>query len=346
MRARAAPAALLAAFLAVQAAHAQEYYDTEPMLGVEVVADSQYLYEEGGAAVVVGEVRNNDPLLFLGSVGLQVRFYGGTDPAPLAVAGAETVLGAIPPGSTSPFVARAPEGVAGVTDAEVGLAGGFDVAGAKADALEIAGAGVVHGGELVVRGEVRNSVPERGVAAHAVLYDGFDPPRVLRVASAELGDMLPNSRAPFEFRWEADHRAASVAVLAESDSSYAGGRASLDVPPREALRTAARIAGVSLEHGGGPGEVPVGAEVGIRAAIEPLSGDGARYVYYAQVKGSGAAPHVEFLGSAGGALGDGSSPSVTWVPEREGLYFVETVLWDASGVPIAERGPFQLVLVR
>lgn len=100
------------------------------------------------------------------------------------------------------------------------------------------------------------------------------------------------------------------------------------------------------------------SEVGVNSAILLQSNLSIQYgisqdttnqpfVYYTQIKQSGEKPFVEFIGISEGAFeGPGSkTPSVQWTPTESGLYFVETFVWDPSGVPIASKGPILLVLV-
>ena len=60
-------------------------------------------------------------------------------------------------------------------------------------------------------------------------------------------------------------------------------------------------------------------------------------MYYAQVKQFGEKAPVEFLGSAEGEFDSGTPQTVkvTWTPEHEGGYFVETYVWDPDAVALA-----------
>jgi len=56
---------------------------------------------------------------------------------------------------------------------------------------------------------------------------------------------------------------------------------------------------------------------------------------------------VEFIGSAEGSIQteDIEIPSVGWIPQNDGVYFVETFVWDPKNIPLASQGPFSLILV-
>ena len=71
------------------------------------------------------------------------------------------------------------------------------------------------------------------------------------------------------------------------------------------------------------------------------------YNFYAQVKQSGEIPFVEFLGITNGTFTGTQQefPSVEWTPEKPGIFFIETYVWDRVGVPLADPGPVLIVVV-
>ena len=56
---------------------------------------------------------------------------------------------------------------------------------------------------------------------------------------------------------------------------------------------------------------------------------------------------VEFIGNAKSSIDSEGveHPSVGWIPENDGLYFVETFVWDPQHNPLASKGPISLILV-
>jgi len=76
------------------------------------------------------------------------------------------------------------------------------------------------------------------------------------------------------------------------------------------------------------------------------------YVYWIQIKKSVeidgvTKTFVEFIGSVEGSIQteDIEIPSVGWIPQNDGLYFVETFVWDPNNIPLASKGPISLILV-
>ncbi len=71
------------------------------------------------------------------------------------------------------------------------------------------------------------------------------------------------------------------------------------------------------------------------------------YTYYVQIKESGTSPFVEYIGKFDGRfIGTGTeSQTIDWIPEKKGLFFIETFVWDRNNVPIAEQCPYVLIIV-
>ena len=87
-------------------------------------------------------------------------------------------------------------------------------------------------------------------------------------------------------------------------------------------------------------------KLGFNFAADEESNETA-YTYYVQVKESGESPYVEYIGKFDGRfIGTGQeTQTIDWIPENPGLYFIETFVWDRNNIPIAEQGPFVLVIV-
>ncbi len=70
------------------------------------------------------------------------------------------------------------------------------------------------------------------------------------------------------------------------------------------------------------------------------------YTYYAQIKVAEKDPHVEYVGVYEGVLDtDGTTIAwIMWTPEKAGLYYVETYVWDGMEA-LTSPGPVLLVLI-
>ncbi|MDI1495147.1 MAG: hypothetical protein K8823_453 [Cenarchaeum symbiont of Oopsacas minuta] len=71
-----------------------------------------------------------------------------------------------------------------------------------------------------------------------------------------------------------------------------------------------------------------------------------KYTYYAQVKVSEKNPYVEYVGVYEGVLETHGTEIawVMWTPERTGLYYVETYVWDDM-MALTSPGPISLILI-
>ena len=99
-------------------------------------------------------------------------------------------------------------------------------------------------------------------------------------------------------------------------------------------------------------ELKVGSTVNIKSKtliqfVADQESNEIAYTYYVQIKEFGEMPYVEYIGKFDGRfIGTGiETQSIDWIPEKKGLFFIETFVWDKNNVPIAEQGPFVLIIV-
>ena len=346
--------------------------DTLPTLGVRLADTPPHVYKDDeGRTSVVGQVSNTNSFAVSG-VKVRVGFYGASGDEPIETAVGTTLAGVVPAGGTAPFAISSESPSAAITDATVTILG-FNYADEKPRALAVEGAtasveaaGGGGGGQgpradvLVVDGTVTSAAPpgspaEDPVTVHMLQYDAFDPPRLLRHASAELpGPLEAGASAEFSISDALLVRADGVQLFAESAGASLN---TADVPVAQPgpVSRLVTIGGAHLSdadgnrvQGGREGApLVVAGDLSLEALPAAQEGGAQDYTFYVQVKRSGDSPSVEFLGSSGGRFdGPGTeSPSVAWTPDEEGLYFVETFVWDSDNSPLASKGPVVLVLV-
>ena len=346
--------------------------DTLPTLGVRLADTPPHIYKDDeGRTSVVGQVLNTNSFAVSG-VKVRVGFYGASGDEPVETSIGTTLAGVVPAGGTAPFAVSSESPSAAITDATVTILG-FNYADEKPRALIVEGAASVAaaaadgGGQgpradmLVVDGTVSSSAPpgspaEDPVTVHMLQYDAFDPPRLLRHASAELpGPLGAGESAGFSISDALLVRADGVHLFAES-AGLSSNTADLPVAQSDPVSRRVAIEGAHLSdadgnrvQGGREGSpLVVVGDLSLEALPAAQEAAGAQdYTFYVQVKRSGDSPSVEFLGSSGGRFGGPGteSPSVAWTPDEEGLYFVETFVWDSDNSPLASKGPVVLVLV-
>jgi hypothetical protein len=185
---------------------------------------------------------------------------------------------------------------------------------------------------------------------YLAFYDNFEPPRLIGLSTIPIGDVVANEKVDFYFNEEIDQRAVSFQIFAQSNVFYSN-FANEKIP--EQLTKLVTISDVALNDSQGNrlSEITVGSTVNIQSNVwVQFSSDQKTnetpYTFYAQVKNSDL-PTVEFLGKSDGRfIGTGSqSVSIDWIPENNGIYFIETFVWDRNNVPIADKGPIVLLVV-
>ncbi|MFQ5782958.1 MAG: hypothetical protein ACE5GR_07895 [Nitrosopumilus sp.] len=332
----------------------QEYSDNAPTLSVLLKNETPFVYQDSeGYTVVVGSVKNTNPLTPVTNVQIQVTFFDDFDPNPIEVVQGNTTLEVIPPKGESPFSIRSDTPNPNITQASVSLLG-FDSSVPKQKGLTVFSTDVFLGSTLQFAGVLQNGgAPISDTNVYLAFYDNFEPPRILRVSTIEIGQMEPNSETTFEINESIDARAVGFLLFSESDVFYSD-FVDVQLPSPVAPTKLVTISDVSVEDklGNKLPEIKVGSTVNIKSqtliefTADPKSNETA-YSYYVQIKESGENPYVEYIGKFDGRfIGTGTETQIIdWIPQRSGLFFIETFVWDRNNIPIAEQGPFVLINV-
>ena len=335
-------------------AFSAETTDNPSTLSASLINETPFVYQDSeGYTVVVGAVENNNSQTPITNVRIQVNFFDDFDPTPLEAIIGFSTLDVIPPNGQSPFAIRSDTPNPDITQASVSLLG-FDSSVVKQDGLTVYSTNVFLDSTLHFSGVLQNGgAPSADTKVHLAFYDGFEPPRILGVSTIELGNVELNTEVTFELDEKIDARSVGFLLFAES-SVFGSDFVDIKIPPSQIHTKLVTISDVTIEDttGNKLSEIKVGSTVNIKSetliefAADPESNETA-YTYYVQIKESGAIPYVEYIGKFDGRfIGTGTdSQSIDWIPENKGLFFIETFVWDKNNVPIAERGPFILVIV-
>ena len=336
----------------------QEYSDNAPALTVSLRSESPFVYQDSeGYTVVVGIVENNNPLTSITNVQIQANFFDDFDSNPLEVMQGYSTLEVIPQNGKSPYSIRSQTPNPDITQASISLLG-FDSSAEKQKGLMVYSTDVFLDDSFRFSGILQNGgAPNSDTNVYLAFYDGFEPPRILSVSTIELGNVDPNTEVAFEFDEKIDSRSVGFFLFAESNV-FSSDIIELQIPPSQLLDKLITISDVSVEDSNGNklSELNVGSKVNIKSetwiqfAADQESNETA-YTYYVQIKKSGTdkeiPPTVEYVGKFDGRfIGTGQeTQTVDWIPEKTGLFFIETFVWDRNNVPIAEQGPFVLITV-
>ncbi len=346
---------LLVLFLIpISQAYSQEYSDNASTLAVSLSSHSQFVYQDSdGYTVVVGMVENNDSLSSVTNVQIQVNFFDDYGSDPLEVVQGSTTFEVISPNGKSSYLIRSETSNLDITQASVSLLG-FDPSEEKQKGLTVYSTDVFLDDSFRFSGVLQTSgAPNSDTRVHFAFYDGFEPSRILGVNTIELGNVDANTEVVFDFDKKIDSRSVGFLLFAESDV-FVSDVIDVEIPPSQIPTKLVTISNVSMEDFDGNvlSELQVGSPVNIKSkTLIQFSADQpsneTAYTYYVQVKESGKVPYVEYIGKFNGRfIGTGSeTQTLDWVPEKTGLYFIETFVWDRNNVPIAEQGPFVLIVV-
>ena len=324
-------------------------------LSVSLRNEIPFLYQDSeGYTVVVGLVENNDSKASITNVMIQVNFFDDFDPNPLQVVNGHTTLQVIPPNGQSPFSIRSETANPNITEASVSLLP-FDISDPKDKKLSIFYREIFLDSSLHFSGVLQNEIaPISNTNVYLAFYDIFE--RILRVSTIEIGDVESNDVA-FEFDESIDYKSVGFLLFSESDKFYSD-FIDIKIPPPQLTTKLVVISDVTVEDTNGEklSELKVGSTFNIKSktliqfASDQESNETA-YTFYVQIKKTSETRDepgtVEFIGKFDGKfIGTGSEiQSIDWVPKQTGLFFIETFVWDRNNIPIADQGPFVLIIV-
>ena len=327
--------------------------DTRPTLGIEFTSSPYNYKAEDGTTVIVGEIENKKNFPVTG-VKIWAGFYDDVSKQPLESIIGTTILDVIPPNGKSPYMIISPSPNSGITSVSVNVLG-FNSAVPKDELLTIDAVEIDVSDQITFSGTLTNNGPTVvfDTKIHLVFYDVFDPPRVLGIETMIEPEIVNGTDITFEFNKNYNANIFKLSVFAESKNSYSN-VVNMEIPKPDILSKLVTINDVSIKDSDGNklSTISVGETTNIGSEITLLYLDDQEsnqqeYVYYIQVKQSGDKAYVEFIGKYDGTFETSrlQLPIVEWTPQSNGLYFVETFVWDENAVPIASKGPIILALV-
>jgi len=345
---------LILLLIPISQAFSAETTDNAPTLSVSLTNDAPFIYQDSeGYTVVVGAVENHDSNTSVTNVQIRVNFYDDLSPNPLEVVSGNSTLQVIPANGQSPFAIRSESPNPEITQASVSLLG-FDSSSNKQKELLVYSSDTVLDSSLKFSGVLQNGgAPNSDTNVYLAFYDGFEPPRILSVSTIELGDVEPDSEIKFNLDEEINSKAVGFLLFAESDVFYSD-FVDVKIPAPQSLTKLVSISGVTVKNTEGMtlSEIELGSVVNIESKTniqfsEEQSTNETPYTYYIQIKESGKSPTVEYIGKYEGRFIENGIQyqTIDWVPQKSGLFFIETFVWDRNNIPLSEQGPFILINV-
>jgi hypothetical protein len=351
--------------LPISPVFSQEYTDTNPTLTVSLDSQSNFVYQDSeGYTIVVGVIENNDPLAFLTNVIIQAKFFDDFNPNPLEISEGNTVLKVIPPNGKSPFIIRSENSNPNITEASMSILN-FDTSESMKNSLLVSVNDVFLDPifdlsdstyTLSFSGELQNGNAQiSDTVVHLTFYDVFD--RIIQVSTIEIGDVDIDEKISLELTEKINSSAVGFFIFSESDKFYFP-FVNVKIPSPQIVTKLVTISDVVVTDTLGKklSEIKTGSIVKIESetliqfTTDKIANE-TSYTYYIQIKESSSNPDmpptVEYIEKFDGRfIGNGLElQSLDWIPEKKGLFFIETFLWDRNNIPLAAQGPFVLILV-
>jgi len=313
---------------------------------IKLVGNTFSYKDPDGYTVVMGEVENTKNFQVT-NVKIWVGFYADKasgNSSPLETATGTTLLDAVQSHGRSPFMIRSQTANSEISEVTVNLLG-FNSAVPKQQLLEIAPGEMSISDNAKLPGTITNKGQQNSTHTkiHLISYDAFNPPRIVGINTITIDDLKPNTTYDFDFDTPVDPRATSFKLIAESDNYQSKStdvtKVSVDILTRLITINDVQVLDSS---GNKTSRLRVGEPVDITSvlSIQAAKSGAQPYVYYAQVKQFGEKGTVEFLGMTEGVFNSTQmqTPKISWTPQNEGGFFIETYVWDPSGAALAAPG--------
>lgn len=306
-----------------------------PDTSIDVKALPAYSYKaDDGTTVVLGEVEN-DMASPINNVSIGVSFEDDNNNV-IEYKTGTTLLQVIPAGGKGQFMISSSKADSSITQVSVKLAG-FRSSSDKPQVLDISNGIVKVSDGLLLSTNIKNNgaSTSANTKLYLISYDAFQ--RVVGIGISEPVNIDSGKQAQVSISATLNPKAKSYAVVAESDSyqSKITGVANIQITlPVMVSSTVATDA-----QGNAYSSIPVGSQVKITSNIRYAIGNSTQpFVYYVEVKQFGG--QVDFIGKYEGVFLDTSaqSVSVTWTPQTNGSYYIETYVWNPDNVPLSSAG--------
>jgi len=351
---------LIFALFPISSSYSQEFIDKAPTLGIVLTSFSPFNFKDvDGKTVILGEVENTKNFPVSG-IKIWGGFYDSFGENPLETTIGTTIMEVIPPFGKSPYMIISETSNSAITSVSVNLLG-FNSSPEKQNKLNLQLDTLEMGEKLSLSGRITNNgeLNSTNTKIQLISYDSFFPPRVLGISSVDLeNNILPGETDNFEFDVKRDSRASAFKILGESQD-YSTGILEITDTSLQILNKLVTIIDITITDNEGSrlSDVSVGSPINIQSKLDFQDSSleeskVQQYVYWIQIKKSleingETKSFVEFIGKAEGSIDSKGVeiPSVGWIPENDGLYFVETFVWDPEHNPLASTGPLSLILV-
>ena len=316
---------------------------------LQVLNYSSYT-NSSGLPVVVGEIINDgkDPVK---SVEVKVSFID--DEGQVIDSGkAVAAVGMIPPGQRSPFmIVGSADHANEITGYELQILN-FATTKNKPAMLQIVSTSEFSDGvsEVSIRGEITNlgGNAASSTKVHATFYD--DSGRVIGYTSAspDRNIIEPNNKAGFELKiHERVPVIQSFTLFAESDqySMTPFGVQNVNNPLDVGNKVSVSRLSLVDQEGKPIGNAALGERAWIKSDMKNKLSTEQEFTYIVQIKDKDGFPVT--INWVDGVLTPDMAfaPSLSWLPEEEGVYFAEIFVWHSMENPIPLSSSIRTIII-
>ena len=303
--------------------------------------------DEKGFTNVLGEIYNSHDFP-IQNLKLEVNFFNEISDEPIDSVIGSTLLDTVPAEGHSPFLLKSSMPNSAISRVSATLLG-FDSSPEKQFTLSIEIDSLKIDNSLNFSGIITNNgfQDATNVKIHVISNDLFEPPRIIDIFSINLGDIDTGNSEKFSVNGEFNSRAVEYYIIAESNN-FLSERALVDsnkIISKNRIVTLNNITATNVKQDSSVifSPIRIGAQI-LMQEFSPISIQES-YVFYVQIKHAESGL-IEFIGSSSGVLKEETSvnPSIVWVPENEGLFFIETYVWNTDDVALSSS-PGEILLL-
>ena len=316
--------------------------------GVFFVNTYPFSFKDGkGYTVVLGEILNNHNFPIT-DVKIRVNFYNDISNEPIDSVLGDTILDSIPALGTSPVIIKSSAPNSAISRVDMTLLG-FDSSPVKPLSLSIITNSLKIGDSLSFSGIITNNdtMDATDIKIHLVSVDIFDPPRVVDISSINLDNSInPGKSQTFSINTTLNPKSVNYYILAESEN-YLSAKVNIDtkdISSESKIITLNDVTSTNIKQNNSIIFSPIRIDAQIFMQEFTSINSEEHYVFYVQIK-EAESGLVEFIGKSSAVLYENSreNPNIIWIPENEGLFFIETYLWNTDDVTLSSPGEILII---
>ena len=316
--------------------------------GVFFVNTHPFSYkDEGGYTVVLGEIINNHDFP-ISDVKILVNFYNNISDEPIDRVTDTTILNSIPGHENSPFMLKSSIPNSAISRVGVTLLG-FDSSPEKPTSLSIKVDLLEITNSLNFSGIITNNGNEDAtdIKIHLISTDIFDPPRIVSLSSINFENpLIPGNSQIFSINDILNSKSVNYYILAESDNFHSHPIIidNKKIISQNKIITINDVTITNIKQDESIIFSPI--QINAQILMQEFTSFSLEenYVFYVQIRNAESGL-IEFIGSSSSILQEDlpENPSIIWIPENEGLFFIETYLWNTDNVTLSSPGEILLV---